>query len=550
VRRTRRRGIGHEAEGGLAVLLIVLIVLVMTCGGWVAAYAGASGKVPRGTSVAGIDIGGRDRYAASAALARGFSRQAQEPITVTVGAFTTQVAPEDAGLSVDAVATVAKVLGPRSWDPRQLWRYYTGGADITPVVNVDERRMNAMLDLLDEQAGQPARNAGISLAGGQVTLTKPRDGVQLDRDAAASALMAAYVDGRSDVQLPLTLVPPDVDAADLRTAVDTLANPAVSGPVTLTFAGSKVALAPRQYADLLSIVTEDGSLALDVDSTGLAALVHPEAQDVAPVDATVGLRDGVPAVVPAVAGHTYDEAGVTEAFLQGITAQGAARTVPVKGTRTKAGFTNRDARALGLTTPVSTFSVAVPASVGPSFQDAVNRLSGTLLRQGETFSFEGQVGSVSGSASRLATATWNAGFLAGLTDVARTAPPTYAAGLPVGRDAMVGAGNDLVLRNDTAYGVLFSARVAADSVVVDVWSTKAWEVSAATGAPYAQTPRTTVADPSPGCVPKPGADGFSVDLVRTFTNLGDPGQTRSDTITTTYQPEPAVVCQASVKSDG
>ena len=108
-----------------------------------------------------------------------------------------------------------------------------------------------------------------------------------------------------------------------------------------------------------------------------------------------------------------------------------------------------------MTTPVSTFSVAVPASAGASFHDAVNRLSGTLLRPGETFSFQGQVGSASGSASRLATATWNAGFLAGLTDVARTAPPTYAAGLPVGRDAQVSAGTDLVLRNDTTYGVLF-----------------------------------------------------------------------------------------------
>jgi vancomycin resistance protein YoaR len=547
VRRTRRRGIGHEAEGGLAVVLVVLIILVMGGSGWVAAYAGANGKVPRGTSVGGIDIGGRDRYAASAALAQGFHRQAQQPITVTVGTFTTQVAPEDAGLTVDSVATVAKVLGPRSWDPRRLWRYYTGGDETTPVVDIDERRMNTMLDLLDEQAGQPARNAGISLAGGQVALTRPRDGAQLDREAAAGALVDAFENGHSAVQLPLTLVPPDVDAADLKAAVTDLANPAVSGPVTLVFAGSQVALAPRQYADLLSIVSEDGALALDVDSDGLAALVHPQAQDTEPVDATVALRDGAPAVVPAVAGHSYDAEAVTEAFLTGVTADGDARTVPVTGTRTKADFTNRDARGLGVTTPVSTFTVAVPGSVGPSFSDAVGRLNGTMLRPGDTFSFHGRVGSVSGSASRLATATWNAGFLAGLTDLARTAAPTYAAGLPAGRDAMVDAGTDLALRNDTAYGVLFSARVAAGSVVVDVWSTKAWEVTASTGAPYAQTPRTTVADASAGCVNQPGADGFSVDLVRTFTSLADPAQTRSDTVTTTYQPEPAVVCQAPVR---
>ena len=119
VRRTRRRGVGHEAEGGQAVVLILLVVLVMGVGGWVAAYAGANGKVPRGTTVAGIDIGGRDRTAAAAALARGLQRHGQDPITVAVGTVTTQVAPADAGLSVDYVATVAKALGPRSWDPRR-----------------------------------------------------------------------------------------------------------------------------------------------------------------------------------------------------------------------------------------------------------------------------------------------------------------------------------------------------------------------------------------------------------------------------------------------
>ena len=56
--------------------------------------------------------------------------------------------------------------------------------------------MDALLDLLDEQAGQPARNAGISLSGGQVALTKPRDGAQLDHEHAATALVDAYSPAR------------------------------------------------------------------------------------------------------------------------------------------------------------------------------------------------------------------------------------------------------------------------------------------------------------------------------------------------------------------
>lgn len=525
---------------------MLLVVLLMAAGLWVAAYAGASGKVPRGTAVAGVDIGGRDKYEASAVLASDSQRALEEPITVTLGTVTTEIAPADAGLSVDAVATVAKVVGPRSWDPRRLWRYYAGGAETQPVLNVDSRRMDALLDTLDEQAGQPAHNAGISLSGGRVVLTEPRDGAQLDRDRAAAVLVDAYLHGRENVRLPLRLVPPDVDGADLETAVTTIANPAVSGPVTLTFADKQVVLAPRDYADLLSLVTEDGALALDVDSAGLAALVDPAAQEAVAVDASVAVTGGVPTIVPAVAGETFDEAGVTEAFLQGVTAQGAARTVAVTGTKSKATFTSADARALGVTAPVASYAVPVPASAGSTMTAAVAQLNGALLRPGDTFSFKARVPSVSGSVSRLATAAWNAGFLAGLTDVTRSAPTTASAGLPAGRDALVDAGHDLQLRNDTAYGVLLSAYVANGSVVVDAWSTKQWDVVASTGAPYAVTARTSVPDADPGCVGVPGADGYSIDLTRTFTNVQDPAQTRTDTVTTTYLPEQAVVCQAPV----
>ena len=515
----------------------------MGIGGWVAAYAGANGKVPRGTTVAGIEIGGRDRSAAAAALAHGLHSKGQDPMTVAVGTVTTQVAPEEAGLSIDDVATVAKALGPRSWDPRELWRYYGGGDELAPVVHVDYRKLDGLLNALDELAGQPARDAGISLSGGQIALTKPQNGVQIDQDHAREALVDSFAAGQTTVRLPLLLTQPSVDEADLDQALTTIANPAVSGPVTLAFAGSQVTLAPRQYADLLSLVDQDGALTLDVDSAGLAALVNPSAQATQPVDATVALQNGAPAVVKAIAGQTYDEAGVTAAFLQGVTANGAARTVPVKQAgKTKATFTTKDAKQLGVKEPVASFTVSVPSTVGPSFTDAVNRLSGALLRPGDTFSFNGRVGVVNGSGTRLATAAWNAGFLAGLTDVARTGSPTYAEGLPEGRDAMVGA-SDLQMRNDSSYGVLLSARLVSGSVVVDAWSTKEFEVSASTGARYAPTPRATVPSTDPACVASAGADGFTVDLVRTVIKVSDATPVRSDTVTTTYQPEQAVVCQ-------
>ncbi len=93
---------------------------------------------------------------------------------------------------------------------------------------------------------------------------------------------------------------------------------------------------------------------------------------------------------------------------------------------------------------------------------------------------------------------------------------------------MVDAATDLQMRNDSSHGVLLSARFVPGgsgtpgSVVVDAWSTKEFEVSVATGGRYAPTPRVTVPSTDPACVAVAGADGFTVDLVRTVTRRRRP----------------------------
>jgi vancomycin resistance protein YoaR len=540
VGRVKRRGAGHEREGGVAVIACILVVLVMAMGAWVAAYAGATGKVPRGTTILGVAVGGHDRFRAADVLADGVARELTQPMTVTVGSVTTEVTPEQAGLSVDYVASVSKALGPRSWDPRRLWGYYTGGSSVAPVVDVDQGKLDALLTQLDQTAGQPVRDGAISFTGGQLSVTQPQQGAQVDHAQAEQTLVAAWSQGRRDVTLPLQLTAPAVGQDALDQAVAQVGNPALSGPVTLTFGAKQVTLAPQQYADLLSFAPADGGLALQVDADGLKALVHPGRKSTEPTDATVAFANGAPTVVPAVDGQTYDASATATALLQAVVGSGAARTVAVPGTAVPAAVSTDDATGLGIGEVVSTFSV--PAA-GPGLATGATRLTGTVIRPGDTFSFDQVVGDLGdpASADRLATATWNAGFLAGLTDVARTAPASYTdPSVPMGRDVSVGVG-DLQLRNDTPHGVLLSAHVDGASITVDVWSTKTYDVTATAGAPYNVVPRATRTDATPGCVGAAGGDGFSVDLSRTVTGL-DGSPVRSDTVTTTYQPSDAVVC--------
>jgi vancomycin resistance protein YoaR len=544
----KRRGVGHEAEGGRAVLVIVLALLLLGAGGWVAAYAGASGNLPRGTTIAGVAVGGQDRYEAAQTLAAGVQPELEAPLTLQVGTTTTQVTPAEAGLSVDTVASVAQALEPRSWDPEQLWGYYSGGSDLQPVVSVDAAAMDALLTKVEGLAGEPARDGAVDVTSGRVEETAPREGATLDREQASAAVVAAFSAGRHELSLPLLYTVPDIDQADVDQAVAAIANPALAAPVTLVFAGGQVTLGPQDYADVLQIVPRDGALALQVDPAAVTGLVDPAAYAVAPVDASLSLATGAPTVVPAVDGQTYDAAAIATALAQAVVATGDARTVAVTSTVAPATVPTADVEALGVRELVSTFSVPVPATAGSTLTDAVARLDGVVVRPGETFSLAGRVGDAGGEGDRLATAVWNAGFLAGLADVSRTAPSTWSAGLPEGRDAAFAAGGaDLQLRNDGTAAVLLSARVADGAVTVDAWSTREFDVAATVGARYAGVARTTVADLSPTCVAQPGEDGFSVDLARTVSRVGDPTPIRSDTVTTTYAPVSAVVCQPAAQ---
>ena len=58
-----------EREGGVVVLFLVLGLALMVGVGYVAAYVVAHDKVPDGTSVAGVEIGGQSRADAIRALA-------------------------------------------------------------------------------------------------------------------------------------------------------------------------------------------------------------------------------------------------------------------------------------------------------------------------------------------------------------------------------------------------------------------------------------------------------------------------------------------------
>jgi vancomycin resistance protein YoaR len=564
-----------EREGGRLVLFVVVLLALLLAGGYVAAYAVASDKVPRGTSVAGIAIGGKTPAAAAEALEAGLADRVSEPVLVAVGSESRELAPGELGLTVDYVASVSEAGGERTWDPQRLWDYFTGGEDLDPVIQLDEGKLGRVLDDLEAAYGSKAKNGSISFDSGRAVVTEPRIGQALDKEGAADLFLDAWLadDEQASVSLRLDDIAPDIDAGDIQQAMDTFANPALSGPVTLLFGGSPVELSPRDYAPALRLKPVDGTLVPALKKKTITALVDAGITSEAPVDATVALVNGKPKVIPAKPGASYEPDVVTDAFLNLVQQPEGARSVEVEATVAEPEFTTKDAKALKIKEQVSTFTTYYPPA---SYRDinigrAAELVNGTVLKPGETFSLNDTVGErteangfttgtiisngifkedLGGGVSQMATTTYNAAFFAGLEDVEHKAHSVYIDRYPVGREATVAWGAvDLRFTNNTPYGVLIDAVVipsagrSQGTVTVTMWSTKYWDIETSTGERYNFTSPGTQTLSGPECVPNQGYGGFDIDVQRYIRRVGDPTLIETENIFTRYNPSPTVICE-------
>jgi vancomycin resistance protein YoaR len=552
----------------------VVGLVLLLAGGYTAAYLAAGDKVPRGTTVAGVDIGGRTQDDAAAALEAGLADRVDAALTVEVDDRSEAVTPQEAGLSVDYDASVAAAGGEQSWEPKRLWDYFTGGDDLDAVVDVDDTVMSTLLERLGGDLGTEPTDGDVRFRKGEIDVTEPVVGEAIDPDAAREALVSAYLSDEPVVGLDLAPAPPDIDDADLQKALDGFANPALSGPVTLVFGESRVRLQPRQFASVLGMRAEGGELVPELDTDRLTRLVSEGiSQDGAPVDATFEVAGDKPRVVPAKPGVTYEPADVTDAFLELVVRPEGEREMEVKATVAEPEFTTKDARALGIEEQVSTFTTYFPYAEyrNTNIGRAAELVDGTVLEPGETFSLNDVVGErtrengftegfiisngifkedLGGGVSQMATTTFNAMFFAGLKDIEHKPHSFYIDRYPVGREATVAWGAvDLRFQNDTEHGVLIKASLdpstpsSQGELTVSMYSTKTWDITTRTSDRYAYVPPKTRTLDTPDCYPNTGYSGFQVDVWRYFKRPGSDELDHEEKFHTAYTPSDTVVCK-------
>jgi vancomycin resistance protein YoaR len=538
---------GPESEGGRIVLALVLGLAVLGGGVYSAAYAMAGDKVPVGTTVAGVDIGGHDPSSAAEVLRAGLESRASTPFTVVIGRRRQQVRPSQVGLAVDYSASVGKAAAQRSWRPSHLWRYYTNGLSFQPVVTLDQNRLASLLRRLDFSDGRSAKDGAVVFRRDAFTVRSPHPGFTIDPRSAGMAFWNAYLSKHPTVRLPLTSVQPTIDSAAIHRFVRRFANPAMASAVQLQFGSASVHLSPADYGHLLVAQRVGNRLRPAVQDRGLLRLTRSDfagSRRDHPRPATVALVDGAPHVVAARPGVRFRSHDIGQALLHAIDSR--HRTARVRPTTARASFTTADARRLAVRRQLAHYTVRLPAGGREAkLTDLAGRLDGALLKPGQSLSLRHRLGADSASGASgdtAATALFNAAWLGGLQVTSHASAATYAGSGPVGRDASLHGGHDLTIKDDTRYGVLVAATASHGSLTVTLWSTPRWTVTSRHSAPSHVVKAGRDVVHSPDCTPRQGRNGFDVTVTRSFASAGHVDHTSSYTVH--YRPVDALVCRS------
>ena len=560
--RRRRRVPPTQRAVRIAVLITFWFAAVM-----LTLIAIGSEKIPSGTTIAGVEIGGLDRQSAINKLNASFAQQAQAPMTLKIAQTTARVPSDSMGISVNYPATVDSVLTSRL-NPFDSWREWRGGGAGELVFNLDEPTLQQKLDDLSQQYSQAAREPEITYNGTKPELSEPVIGRTIDRDSAAGAIMAHYLRAKGPIELPMAEQQPAVSADQAKAVLSGIATTAVSQPVTVKVGDASAEASAAAIAKSLTFQVKDGQLRPVVDGAALHASLGPalEKVDTAAKDARWDVSSGKPVLVPAQPGNGVTDDHVADSVISVLDKQGDDRRVEMPLGPLAPKLSTEDAASLNITEKVSSFTQKFPYAAY-RYQNigmAAKKVNNTLLTPGDVFSMNSKVGErtkangfttgfvvgeggrfredMGGGVSTAATTLWTAAFYAGLERVEQGSHLIWISRYRPGLEATVAWGQlDLKFRNDSPSGLLITTKMTKTALTVTMWGTKQYDEVKAVSGPKQNVKAFTKEEASgPSCVPQGGVPGFSIDVDRIFMKGGQ--QVKKQTYTTSYIPAAAVTC--------
>ena len=507
----------------VAVVAIALVVGVLGL-----AFAGSPTRVPSGVHIAGVDVGGLKPADARKKLESLSLAVADQPVVFRAGGRRWKLTAKELEVRVNWRRAVSSALheadGPAPVRGFRRLGVRLFGAEITPAAEAYDPALQYELDRISRRVNSAHQDAALELRRGKPVVTAARNGVTIDRTAAARTIVQALssLERPLTVRLPVKIDPPRVTTVDLR-PVATQLRTALSAPVALDVAHARFTVAPYRIARVLDL-PHGGSARLKITSLQgdpfLARLSRSAERP--PRDADfAAVKNGV-RLVPARAGISVDAAATGRAILRAALSP-THRVARVVLKSTPPSRTTAEARKLGIKNIVGTYTTiygGVPNRIH-NVQLVAHLIDHHFIAPGEEFSFNKTTGvrdaakgfleapviingelqtGLGGGVCQVSTTVFNAAYEAGLRITARTNHALYISHYPLGRDATVNyPDTDLRFVNDTKHWLLLRTFVGSYSLTVTLYGTSPHRRIVSTTEPLTVTgpvPVQTTPDPT------------------------------------------------------
>jgi vancomycin resistance protein YoaR len=508
---TPRRGFVLGFLGTLAAGIMLLAAIS------IAVSLLSAGRIMPGVRVAGVEVGGLDRAAATARLEAALPSLSTGSVEVRVDGQAVQVPLAELRRSYQVSAMLDAAFGvARSGElvSDALARIRVLGVPATIPVAVtagDSGAIDAAVADLVRRFSVPATDASVAhVAGSGFVVEEGSVGAFLDADKVRAALLSVAEGGNGQVA-PIAvgteaIVPTVTDREALAAARS--ANNITALPLALTAGSQSFSLAPDALVPLVSFrALPDGSYAAVIDEAAVAALVEPLASEVAAEPSNAAFEwgaGGITRVLPAVEGRELDVASSVSAIAQTLRDRGTTvirRSVPLAVLTTAPALTTEVAQAAAAQMRVlSSWTTYYVPGENNSWNANIHipawDLDGYTLAPGEWFSFWNGIGPVTvargygyggviingrsfptgalaGGICSTSTTLFNAAMRSGLEIGERVNHSYYIERYPVGLDATVlktdTSVTDMTFRNDTANPIVIRSYTGSGWVRFDVW---------------------------------------------------------------------------------
>ncbi|HCD4227360.1 TPA: VanW family protein [Corynebacterium striatum] len=559
-----KKAVGQQTGKGWRITLGVIVGLLLIAG---IAYTwdviANQGKVPRATSVGGVDISSMERTAAVEKLERELGDVETKPVNVTSGEKSSQLVPAESGLTLNYQKAVDGIPDA-SYNPvTRLFSFVKATKEIPVAVDIDDTALDGALERVKNELSFAPKDGMLELNNGQLKVTKPVLGQTVEPDDLKNSITENWLDPAGVEVEPVEVEPAINDDAIEAMRTGDVAK-ALDNPLTINGENNVAGtLRKDEIAQFVSIEAKDGKLELKVD-TPKAQQLFEERMDGASVpgeNAKIAFNGGRMVVTPSVDGSVIDWEKTLKDFDKRV--KGDERTWDADYKPDPAEYTTEMAEKATFNDTVSEFSTGgFSGASGENIRRVAAQVDGAVVNPGETFSLNGYTGprgtaqgyvesgiiinghsgtAVGGGISQFATTLYNAAYFAGFEDVAHTPHSYYISRYPAGREATVYEGSiDLQFKNTTNTPVRIETSFGGGKITVRFKGVKTYNVESVNNGRWATTQPTRMSV-GENCSPSSGAPGFTTSDTRIIKDLSGREISR-ETTTTVYDPQPIVSC--------